>query len=161
MWGRLRGKTLRVIFALGIFGCLSLRIASSDSSYVHATGKKKAYMGNPASKRGVELGFDQGYLAAKSDQKASLKPDMNRHQAYQDPNKYYRYEFGGRSNFNRGFLAGFRAGYRQVLGKSVPSGSSKSKSYFHSAGGSSKVKKSKPKSSTNRIRQSRVVSDAL
>lgn len=81
------------------------------------SGKKHAYMGDPARKRGWELGYDRGYWAAKTDQEEGLAPDLGRHSVYHDPNLMYRYEFGNRRVFYHGFRTGFLLGYRQVWGK--------------------------------------------
>jgi hypothetical protein len=82
------------------------------------SGKKHAYMGDPGRKRGLELGFDQGYWAAKTDQEEGLSPDLGRHSMYHSPKPMYRYEFGNRvmfySGFRSGFLIGYRYGWRNV-----------------------------------------------
>lgn len=86
---------------------------------VPVSGKKQAYMGDPGRKRGLELGFDQGYMAAQADLDQGLEPDLSRHETYNDPKPFYRYEFGNRGSFYNGFRSGFIVGYRQVLGRGV------------------------------------------
>lgn len=76
-------------------------------------------MGDPAKKRGVEYGFDKGYSAGKKDKDAGLKPDPKRHEDFNDPEKYYRYEFGSRAGFISGFKGGFVGGYQKAYGKKV------------------------------------------
>ncbi len=81
--------------------------------------KKTGFYGDPSQKRGMEYGYDRGLKAAKADQAAGLSPDPSRHGDYEDPNQFYRYEFGSRSRFVSGFRGGFLGGYQAVLGKSA------------------------------------------
>jgi hypothetical protein len=105
---------LMLMMALGVRPATAAEDESNNNPPV--TGKKQAYMGDPAQHRGVELGFDRGYFAAKADQEKGLSPDLGRHELYNDPNPMYRYEFGNRGNFNHGFRSGFFVGYRQGWG---------------------------------------------
>jgi hypothetical protein len=103
---------------IGVLTVGSVASAAGDDGEVPAvSGKKQAYMGDPSHHRGVELGYDRGYLAAKADQGEGLSPDLGRHAVYHDPNPMYRYEFGNRGTFYHGFRSGFLVGYRQVWGK--------------------------------------------
>ncbi len=81
--------------------------------------KKTGFYGDPSQKRGMEYGYDRGLKAAKADRAAGLSPDPSRHGDYEDPNQFYRYEFGSRSRFVAGFRGGFLGGYQAVLGKSA------------------------------------------
>lgn len=108
-----KGATLGLV-ALVVVGVCPSSGAGSDSQTIQAVaGKKQAYMGDPTIHRGMELGWDRGYLAAKTDQQEGLAPDLGRHALYHDPNPMYRYEFGKRSYFYSGFRSGFLIGYRQ------------------------------------------------
>jgi hypothetical protein len=115
--GNVGKKVLGCLLILGVMGIFSSPVVQAGDSEVSTHGKKHGYMGDPARKRGLELGYDRGYWAAKTDQKFGKEPDVARHDAYHDPNNYYRYEFGRRSVFYQGFRAGFYAGYKQVFGK--------------------------------------------
>jgi hypothetical protein len=81
--------------------------------------KTGGMMGDPAGKRGLEYGFDKGFQAGKTDKDGGLKPDPARHEDYNDPEKFYRYEFGSRSHFVQGFKSGFAGGYQKAFGKEV------------------------------------------
>ncbi len=75
--------------------------------------------GDPAMKRGVDLGWDKGYLAGKAEVEQGVNPDPTRFEDYNDPNKWYRYEFGKRGIFIRGFRGGFLKGYSYGLQQQV------------------------------------------
>ena len=81
--------------------------------------KQGGIMGDPARKRGLELGFDYGLKAGKADKEQNKKPDPKSHSEFNDPNKLYRYEYGYRASFNAGFRSGFMGGYQQAFGKDV------------------------------------------
>ena len=81
--------------------------------------KTGGIMGDPAHKRGVELGFDAGLKAAKEDQAQGKKPNPSSRREYQKPDAYYRYEYGSLANFLSGFRAGFLGGYKGIFGKKV------------------------------------------
>lgn len=82
--------------------------------------KKTGFTGDPARKRGLEIGYDMGKKAAKADQEQNLKPDPKRHEAFQKPEKYHRSEYGSQANFVSGFKSGFLGGYQAGFGKKVP-----------------------------------------
>lgn len=92
---------------------------SSTATKSTTSGKKSGFSGDPARKRGLELGFDYGLKAGKEDKAQKKKADPQAHQPFQNPEKYYRYEFGSRANFISGFKSGFLGGYQQALGKKV------------------------------------------
>lgn len=73
----------------------------------------------PGLKRGLDLGWDKGYLAGKAEMKKSVKPDPTRFEDYNDPDRWYRYEFGNRGHFIRGFRGGFLKGYSYGLQQNV------------------------------------------
>ena len=91
----------------------STKTTSSDPS------KKVGFSGDPARKRGMEIGFDQGKKAGKVDKEQALKPDLKRHEAYDNPDKYFRSEYGSRASFTSGFRSGFSGGYQSAFGKKV------------------------------------------
>jgi hypothetical protein len=123
----------RMQLGYGLLACgLSLTFsvipaASAPSDSISATKsaksttpeKKTAYSGDPARKRGMELGHDYGLKAGKEDKTKNAPPNPQAHEAFKDPNKYYRYEFGSRASFVSGFKSGFLGGYQQALGKKV------------------------------------------
>jgi len=80
---------------------------------------KVGFSGDPARKRGMEIGFDLGKKAGKIDKDQDLKPDMKRHEAYQKPETYFRSEYGSSANFTSGFRSGFSGGYQSAFGKKV------------------------------------------
>lgn len=73
----------------------------------------------PGLKRGLDLGWDKGYLAGKAELKKAAEPDPTRFEDYNDPNRWYRYEFGSRGQFIRGFRGGFLKGYSYGLQQNV------------------------------------------
>ncbi len=83
------------------------------------TNKKVGFSGDPARKRGMEIGFDMGKKAGKADKEQDLKPDLKRHEAYEKPDKFYRSEYGSRASFTSGFRSGFSGGYQSAFGKKV------------------------------------------
>jgi hypothetical protein len=109
---------LALMMALGV--CPSSGAENHSQETQPITGKKQAYMGDPTVHRGMELGWDRGYLAAKTDQKEGLAPEAGRHALYHDPQPMYRYEFGNRSYFYSGFRTGFLVGYRQGWDRIAP-----------------------------------------
>lgn len=147
-WPRLQVffTLLIMVLVLGAaIGLPSVLNAASDSTIEK---KRGGIMGDPATKRGLEYGFDKGVSAGKQDKKAELEPDVSRHEAYEDPNKYYRYEFGSRARFVRGFKSGFVGGYKQVFGKGVKVKTASSKSASKTVEPSAVVSKPSGKSSS-------------
>jgi hypothetical protein len=106
---------------LGFFciGTLAPRLGNTETPAPKKNLEKKTggMMGDPAGKRGVEYGFDKGFAAGKKDKDAGLEPDPKRHEDFNDPEKFYRYEFGARSSFVNGFRSGFVGGYQKAFGK--------------------------------------------
>lgn len=84
-----------------------------------AKGPMGGIVGDPSRKRGVEMGYDMGFQMGKSDQRLGLEPDPKRHDTFNDPNQFYRYEFGSRAGFVSGFRGGFVGGYQKAYGKKV------------------------------------------
>jgi hypothetical protein len=119
----LKGKSLKSLIFLLIGSSIHVWIALAPIQQVAAQdepGRKVGgIMGNPAQKRGIEMGFDMGFIAGKADKENGLKPDPKRHDAFNDPEKYYRYEFGSRAAFISGFRGGFAGGYQKAFGKEI------------------------------------------
>ena len=74
--------------------------------------KSQAYMGDPAQKRGFELGYDHGVKAGKKDQTEGKGQKPTDQEAYKTADKQYRYEYGNRGRFVAGYRAGFTKGYK-------------------------------------------------
>jgi hypothetical protein len=115
-----------LIIALFLFlslCCLSLTPSSqaaTSKGKQEAGGKKAGFNGDPAKKRGLEIGFDQGQKAGKSDLEQKLSPDPRRHEEYSKPEKFFRHEYGSQASFSSGFRSGFVGGYQTAFGKKVP-----------------------------------------
>jgi len=107
--------------------CLSLppsSQAANSKGKQAAGGKKTGFNGDPAKKRGLEIGFDQGQKAGKKDLDQKLSPDPRRHEEYNKPEKFFRTEYGSVASFSSGFRSGFVGGYQTAFGKKVPISSS-------------------------------------
>ena len=104
---------------LTTFSFLSAHEVLGAQTTAPSEKKTGGMMGDPASKRGVEYGFDKGFEAGKADKDAGLKPDPARHDDFNSPEKFYRYEFGSRAGFVQGFKSGFVGGYEKAFGKNV------------------------------------------
>ena len=137
-----------LVLFLFIFFVMNSPILAADS------GKKVGFAGDPAKKRGIEYGFDIGYSAGKKDNDADLKPDPKRHEAYNEPDKYYRYEFGSRASFTSGFKSGFNGGYQKAYGKKVKIIDNSS----YSSGDSERLKQDNSKTNS---KPSSAVNDAM
>lgn len=74
--------------------------------------KSQAYMGDPAHKRGFELGYDDGVRTGKKDQKEGKKQNPGASESYKTADKKYRYEYGSRARFVSGYQSGFTKGYK-------------------------------------------------
>ncbi len=114
---------VRLIAAVGV-ACFTLAASFPPDAYSQnpsskAPPKKTGFSGDPARKRGLELGFDFGLKAGKGDKSLNKKPNPGEHEAFKNPDKYYRYEFGSRASFVGGFKSGFVGGYQQAFGKKV------------------------------------------
>lgn len=109
-----------VLVALISLPALSLAQSKPTTKKSSAEPSKKVgFSGDPARKRGMEIGFDLGKKAGKSDKEQNLKPDLKRHEAYQKPEKYFRSEYGSSASFASGFRSGFSGGYQSAFGKKV------------------------------------------
>ncbi len=75
-------------------------------------GKAQGFMGDPAQKRGFELGYDAGVRAGKEDKKLNRKSVPQSRDEYKNADKQYRYEYGMRSRFVGGYQSGFSKGYQ-------------------------------------------------
>ncbi len=74
--------------------------------------KNQGFMGDPAQKRGFELGYDDGVRAGKKDHKEGKKQNPTGNENYKTANKKYRYEYGSANRFISGYQAGFSKGYK-------------------------------------------------
>ncbi len=79
-------------------------------------GNVGGIMGDPARKRGLELGFDMGKKAGKADKDQGKKADPQTHPEFNDPRPFYRYEYGSFAGFASGFRSGFLGGYKTAYG---------------------------------------------
>jgi len=93
--------------------------SGTSTKSAKAGAKKVGYSGDPARKRGLELGYDLGLKAGKQDKEKDAKPDPAAHDPFKTPEKYYRAEFGSRANFVSAFKSGFVGGYQTAFGKKV------------------------------------------
>ncbi len=115
-------RFLALILLCAFLFAPSLSLAQSKSPTKKSSAdpsKKVGFSGDPARKRGMEIGFDLGKKAGKADKEQDLKPDLKRHEAYQKPEKYYRSEYGSSASFASGFRSGFSGGYQAAFGKKV------------------------------------------
>src|SRR4030095_8561170 len=84
-------------------------------------GKAQGYMGDPALKRGFELGYDLGVKAGKVDKAEKRKANPGQHPDYKAAEKKHRSEYGSLPSFVRGYQMGFTRGYTVAYtGKAAP-----------------------------------------
>ncbi len=98
----------------------SVDAEAAEKKATTTTVKKTGFAGDPARKRGLELGYDFGLKAGKQDKGENKKPDPQSHEAYKKPEKYFRSEYGSAGAFIGGFKSGFIGGYQMAFGKKVP-----------------------------------------
>lgn len=98
----------------------ALAQGSGGKSSKAPEARKTGFVGDPARKRGIEIGYDLGKKAGKVDLEQKLKPDPKRHEAFNKPEKYFRSEYGSQASFVSGFKSGFLGGYQAGQGKKVP-----------------------------------------
>lgn len=110
--------SLTLLFSLSL-AMPTLAIGASSKAKPAAGGKKTGFNGDPAKKRGLEIGFDQGQKAGKGDLEKKLSPDPNRHDEFNKPEKFFRFEYGSQAAFSSGFRSGFVGGYQAAYGKKV------------------------------------------
>jgi hypothetical protein len=97
--------------------------ASPKKATIEKGGKTQGYMGDPALKRGAELGYDAGVKAGKADKMEKKKANPTQNEDYKGADKKYRSEYGNRANFIRGYQIGFVRGYTVTFtGKPAPAG---------------------------------------
>ena len=86
--------------------------SNKNSKSSGADSKKQVYMGDPATKRGYELGYDDGVKAGKDDKKKGRKESASSHEDYKNGEKKFRSEYGNRGKFAGGYQGGFLKGYK-------------------------------------------------
>lgn len=109
-----------LLIALILPGRLLAESRGNSKTSKAAEAKKTGFTGDPAKKRGLEIGYDLGRKAGKADLDQKLKPDPKRHEDYNKPEKYFRHEYGSQASFTSGFRSGFVGGYQAAFGKKVP-----------------------------------------
>lgn len=114
-------KVILFSFFISFLFCSSpLFAADSSVPAAKAPSKsdgKKPYMGDPAAKRGFELGYDQGVKAGKEDKKQGKKESATSRDEYKMGDKKYRSEYGSQARFvsayQGGFVKGYKSGYNR------------------------------------------------
>lgn len=90
----------------------STNAQKTAKSAAGADSKKQVYMGDPATKRGYELGYDDGVKAGKEDKKNGKKESPSSREEYKVGDKKFRSEYGSRAKFVGGYQGGFLKGYK-------------------------------------------------
>jgi len=110
----MKTKYLISLFVVGAFSILGGKTVFSKDAEVQKVdlAKNQGFMGDPAQKRGFELGYDDGVRAGKKDQKEGKKQNPTGNENYKTANKKYRYEYGSANRFVSGYQAGFNKGYK-------------------------------------------------
>jgi hypothetical protein len=114
---------LLTLFLSPLLVCGAINAIQANEPTAPAKAKQGGISGDPARKRGLELGFDKGLKAGKQDKNKGLKPNPKAHDEFNNPDKSYSYEYGSRVNFDAGFRSGFLGGYQQGFGQKVKGGS--------------------------------------
>ena len=79
-------------------------------------GKKTGgIVGDPSHKRGFDLGYDAGPRAGREDQGGIPPSNYSQRPEYQNPEQFYRYEYGARAMFIAGYRRGFVRGYKSSM----------------------------------------------
>lgn len=104
-------------FALPCFGTDSAAGGAKAKGASASDSKKQVYMGDPATKRGYELGYDDGVKAGKEDKKNGKKENPSGHENYKLGEKKFRAEYGNRGKFVGGYQGGFLKGYKSGYGR--------------------------------------------
>lgn len=110
----MKTKYLVSFIVVGVFSILIGKTVFSKEAEVKRVdlSKNQGFMGDPAQKRGFELGYDDGVRAGKKDQKEGKKQNPTANENYKTANKKYRYEYGSANRFVSGYQAGFSKGYK-------------------------------------------------
>ncbi len=117
------------VFYLTFLSVMSplLLLASPKETKNTKEGKQAGYSGDPALKRGYELGYDDGVKNGKSDKKAGKKNSPTSSSEYKAPEKKFRHEYGNQAKFVSGYRSGFLKGYKAGFSREVqPEKTSKS-----------------------------------
>lgn len=112
-------KLPTLLFTLILLVTLATGTMWHSAVQAASKNKKVGFAGDPAKKRGIEYGYDKGYAAGKEDNAAGLKADPKRHDSYNNPDKFFRSEFGSQGSFVAGFKSGFNGGYQKAYGRKV------------------------------------------
>lgn len=117
-----RKSFLSLVLAISLIGIQGSALGQTKTGKSAKTpeARKTGFVGDPARKRGIEIGYDLGKKAGKADLEQKLKPDPKRHEAFNKPEKYFRSEYGSQASFVGGFKSGFLGGYQAGQGKKVP-----------------------------------------
>jgi hypothetical protein len=110
---------LLTLFLSPLLVCSAINAIQANEPTAPAKAKQGGISGDPARKRGLELGFDKGLKAGKQDKDKGLKPNPKSRDEFNNPDKSYSYEYGSRASFDAGFRSGFLGGYQQGFGQKV------------------------------------------
>lgn len=110
----MKTKYLLSLIFVGVFSMFigTTLFSNEPGSKKTELAKDQGFMGDPAQKRGFELGYDDGVRAGKKDQKEGKKQNATGNENYKTANKKYRYEYGSANRFVSGYQAGFSKGYK-------------------------------------------------
>ena len=104
-------KKIYIISFLLLFSQHSALFAKQEPSK-NFKGKVSGFNGDPALKRGYELGYGHGVKAGREDKKNGKKDNPTVHEEYKNSDKKFRAEYGSRSKFNTGYQNGFVKAYK-------------------------------------------------
>ncbi len=124
----MKTKYLISLVVVGAFSILIGKTVFSKEAEIKNVdlAKNQGFMGDPAQKRGFELGYDDGVRAGKKDQKEGKKQNPTGNENYKSANKKYRYEYGSANRFVSGYQTGFSKGYKSgyARGEEISKGKS-------------------------------------
>ncbi len=110
---------IKSFFSILVILVLSL-LAIPNWAQQKDQGVKAGYMGDPAAKRGMLLGYDMGRRDGKADKDAGKTNSLKNSAPYTNPEKFYRHEYGSMAAFVAAFKKGYGSGYESAYsGKKV------------------------------------------
>lgn len=110
---------IKNFFSILIIIILSL-VAQPNWAQQKNQGLKTGFMGDPAAKRGVLLGYDMGRRDGKADKDTGKKNSLKMSSPYTNPEKFYRHEYGSMEAFVNAFKKGYGSGYESAYsGKKI------------------------------------------